>query len=190
MKIKKGVVFLLGFCWILWPELKAQESKPGTQMVVIDGDTVWYTVMDPILLSGGMDTEARQQYERLKVRVKKVLPYAKMAATKMKAMEDKLATITGKKERKKYIKECEASLKQLYTNQLKNMSIEDGKVLMKLLHRETGTTTWQIMKKYRGSAEALGWQAFSKVYGHNMKVEFDPVLDYQIENIIKVEKLE
>jgi hypothetical protein len=75
-------------------------------------------------------------------------------------------------------------------NQLKDLSIDDGKILMKLIHRETGKTTWEIMKNYRGGAEAFFWQAFGTVYGHDMKVEFDPVTDFRIENIIRIEKLE
>jgi hypothetical protein len=118
------------------------------------------------------------------------MPFAKMAAYKMQVMEDNLSLKKGKKERKRYVKECEESLKQMYMDQLKNLSIEEGKVLMKLIYRETGKTTWQIMKSYRGGAEALMWQAFGTVYGHDMKVEYDPVIDYQIENIIRVEDLE
>jgi hypothetical protein len=118
------------------------------------------------------------------------MPFAKMAAYKMQVMEDNLGLKKGKKERKKYIKECEESLKQMYMDQLKNLSIEEGKVLMKLIYRETGKTTWQIMKSYRGGGEALMWQAFGSIYGHDMKVEYDPVIDYQIENIIRVEDLE
>ena len=89
---------------------------------------------------------------------------AKMAAMKMRAMEDKLNTIENRKERKKYIKQCEASIKQMYMEQLKNMTIGEGQVLMKLLHRETGKTSWEIMRNYRGTTEALFWQAFGSFY--------------------------
>ncbi len=118
------------------------------------------------------------------------MPYAKMAAYKMRVMEDNLTQKKSKRDKKRYIKECEESLKQMYMGQLKNLSIEDGKILMKLIHRETGKTTWQIMKNYRGGAEAFFWQAFGTVYGHDMKVEFDPVTDFQIDNIIRIENLE
>jgi hypothetical protein len=78
----------------------------------------------------------------------------------------------------------------MYTAQLKNLTIGEGKVLMKLIHRETGKTTWDIMKNYRGTTEALLWQAFGSFWGHNLKLEFDPVSDYQIEHIIQIEGLE
>ncbi len=146
--------------------------------------------MDSVLVSGDANSERIRQYRLLKNRVIKTMPYAKMAAFKIQAMEDKLSTIRGRRARKKYVKQCEKSIKDLYTEQLKKLSINEGKVLMKLLHRETGKTTWEIMKNYRGTPEALFWQAFGSFWGHDMKGQFDPVIDYQIENIIKVERLE
>jgi len=158
--------------------------------IVIDGDTIDNKTMEPVLVSTTMNAEGLKAYQRLKKRVKRVMPYAKMAAYKMRVMEDNLAQKKSKKERKRYIRECEESLKEMYMNQLKDLSIDDGKILMKLIYRETGKTTWEIMKNYRGGAEAFFWQAFGAVYGHDMKVEFDPVVDFQIENIIRIEKLE
>lgn len=181
------VLGFLVFCAVAG--LRAQDTVSGNWQV-IDGDTINVAEMDPIMISAGMDAEGKKEYQRLKRRVKKVMPYAKMAAYKMRVMEDNLNLKKTKKERKKYIKECEAALKKMYMDQLKDLTIEEGKVLMKLIYRETGKTTWEIMKNYRGSSEAIFWQAFGSVYGHDMKVEYDPVIDYQIENIIRVEGLE
>jgi hypothetical protein len=137
-----------------------------------------------------MDAAKRREYLILKRRVIKTMPYAKMAAMKMKAMEDKLQTIQGRRERSKYVKQCEESIKKMYMDQLKNLTIGEGQVLMKLLHRETGKTSWEIMRNYRGTGEAIFWQAFGSIYGHSLLTEYDPVLDHQIENIIKLERLE
>lgn len=155
-------------------------------------DTVFvdYERLDAIELSSGIDEEKRKQYLILKRRVVKTMPYAKMAAFKIRAMEDELATIKGRRARNKYIKKCEKGLKAMYTEQLKKMTIGEGQVLMKLIHRETGKTTWEIMKDYSGNAEAFFWQAFGSFWGHNLKREFDPVIDYQIEHIIQLERLE
>jgi hypothetical protein len=168
--------------------LKAQTEDSA--WTVVGSDTINVRVIKDVNITAVMDEAGREEYKKLKRRVKKVMPFAKMAAYKMQVMEDNLSLKKGKKERKRYVKECEESLKQMYMDQLKNLSIEEGKVLMKLIYRETGKTTWQIMKSYRGGAEALMWQAFGTVYGHDMKVEYDPVIDYQIENIIRVEDLE
>ncbi|MFZ9969735.1 MAG: DUF4294 domain-containing protein [Bacteroidia bacterium] len=153
-------------------------------------DTVYLEVMDPIYIQSNMDEARRKEYELLKRRVRKTLPYAKMAATRMRAMEDKLQTIQGRRARNQYVKQCEAAIKAMYMEQLKNLTIGEGQVLMKLIHRETGSTTWEIMKDYRGTTEALMWQVFGSFWGHNLKVEFDPSVDYQIEHIIQFERLE
>jgi len=161
------------------------------QITIVNGDTITDVErMDPIILSNTLDEQAINDYKILKRRVIKTMPFAKMAAYKMKAMEDQLATISNKRDRKKYIKKCENSLKTMYTQQLKNLTIGEGQVLMKLLHRETGKTSWEILKNYRGTAEAFFWQAFGSFWGHDLKQEFDPVLDYQIEHIIKIAHLE
>ena len=161
------------------------------QIAIVNGDTITDVErMDPIILSNTLDEQAINDYKILKRRVIKTMPFAKMAAYKMKGMEDQLATITNKRDRKKYIKKCENSLKTMYTQQLKNLTIGEGQVLMKLLHRETGKTSWEILKNYRGTAEAFFWQAFGSFWGHDLKQEFDPVLDYQIEHIIKIAHLE
>jgi tRNA A37 threonylcarbamoyladenosine dehydratase len=75
--------------------------------IVIDGDTIDNKTMDPVLVSTTMNAEGLKAYQRLKKRVKRVMPYAKMAAYKMRVMEDNLAQKKSKKERKRYIRECD-----------------------------------------------------------------------------------
>ncbi len=174
--------FLVLLCLVL---VSSPVFSQGTDSTVID-----FERMDPVLISGSLDAENIKNYKILKRRVVKTMPYAKMAAFRIRAMEDKLATIKSNKDRKKYIKQCEKAIKAMYTEQLKNLTKGEGQVLMKLLHRETGKTSWQILKNYRGTTEAIFWQAFGSFWGHDLKEEFDPIVDYQIENIIKVERLE
>ncbi len=171
------------------PQLHAQvnpSDKLRVDTIIVED----FDRLDPVYLSGSIDESKKKEYQILKRRVIKTMPFAKMAAMKMKAMEDKLQTIQGKRERKKYIKQCEESIKIMYLEQLKNLTIGEGQVLMKLLHRETGKTSWEIMKNYRGGFESIGWHALGTLYGQNMKVEYDPVLDYQIDHIIKQGRLE
>ena len=176
-------VFVLAYVFLFSGGLWAQ-----TEMV---RDTVRdFERLDPVMVSSSMDEAKIKEYQTLKRRVIKTMPFAKMAAYKMKMMEDQLSTITNKRDRKKYIKKCENSLKVMYTEQLKNLTIGEGQVLMKLLHRETGKTSWEILKNYRGTAEAFFWQAFGSFWGHDLKSEFDPVVAYQIEHIIKIANLE
>ena len=117
--------------------------------------------------------------------VRKALPYAKMAAFRLQMMEDNLCLLKSEKEKKKYIKECEKAIKKQFMDDLKNMYVEEGRILLKLIHRETGKTTFDIMKDYGGALETLFFQAMAKSYNTSMKVTYDPFLDYQIEEIIK-----
>jgi hypothetical protein len=182
---KRFALGVMAFLLLWLPAVSQTDAVPVDTIVVTDFDRI-----DPVYVSASMDAAKRREYLILKRRVIKTIPYAKMAAMKMKAMEDKLQTIQGRRERSKYVKQCEESIKKMYMDQLKNLTIGEGQVLMKLLHRETGKTSWEIMRNYRGTGEAIFWQAFGSIYGHSLLTEYDPVLDYQIENIIKLERLE
>ena len=182
---KRFILGLVAFLLFWSPAVSQSDAVPVDTIVVTDFDRI-----DPVYVSASMDPAKRREYLILKRRVIKTMPYAKMAAMKMKAMEDKLQTIKGRRERSKYVKQCEESIKKMYMDQLKNLTIGEGQVLMKLLHRETGKTSWEIMRNYRGTGEAIFWQAFGSIYGHSLLTEYDPVLDHQIENIIKLERLE
>lgn len=134
--------------------------------------------------------EQRKEYRKLVRNVKFALPYAKLAAFRLQMMEDNLAMIESKKARNKYIKETEKAIKEEFMTSLKKMSRSQGKLLLKLIHRETGKTSYEILKGYRGSAEAFYWSAFAKFYDAKLTVEYDEILDYQIEYIIKAYNLE
>jgi hypothetical protein len=122
--------------------------------------------------------------------VKRAMPYAKMVAYQMQMLEDNLSRTKGRKERKKYIEASEEALKKQFEASIRELSINQGRILMKLIHRETGKTTWEVLKGYKGNASAFFWQSFGTFWGHDLKSEFDPVTDYKIEFIIRTYKLE
>jgi hypothetical protein len=153
---------------------------------IVDGDTMSVYLINRFVKSKETITqEEKDNYAKLVRYVKKALPYAKLAAFRLQMMEDNLNLLTTEKARKKYIKESEKAVKKQFMDDLKNFYVEEGKILLKLIHRETGKTTWDILKNYRGTFETLFWQAMAKTYDANMKVTYDPVIDYQIEEIIK-----
>ena len=134
--------------------------------------------------------EQKEAFLRLAYDVKKALPYAKLAAFRLQLMDDNLNLLTSEREKKKYVKDCEKAIKKQFMADLKNMTRDQGKILLKLIHRETGKTTWDIMTNYRGGLESLFWQAVAKTYDADMKEIYDPVVDYQIEEIIKTLEIE
>lgn len=134
--------------------------------------------------------EEKEAFLHLAYDVKKALPYAKLAAFRLQLMEDNLNLMTSEREKKKYVKACEKAIKKQFMDDLKNMTISQGKILLKLIHRETGKSTWEILNNYRGGLETLFWQAMAKTYNANMKDTYDPVVDYKIEEIIKTLEIE
>jgi len=192
MKLK--IIGFIIFSLIGIHSLLAQDTtKRRTRLVryeVVDGDTFPVYTFDEVILKDLRDPEAYKKYLRLVRNVKKTLPYAKLTAFKLQMIEDNLNQLRTKRAKDKYIKQHEKALKEDFEKQLENLSVTQGLLLMKLIHRETGSTTYDILKKYRGSTKAIMWQTFAKFYGSNTKVTYDPVEDYQIEHIIRSLEIE
>jgi len=128
-----------------------------------------------------------EQWTRTKYNVKKVYPYAVLAAALLKEMDNQLAKIPNERERKIFIKQCEKELRKNFEEDLKNLSVTQGKILMKLIYRETGKTTYQIVKEMRGGLEAAMWQALAYMFGNSMKVKYDPEgEDYMVEKAVQL----
>ena len=158
--------------------------------VIMDGDTFLVYSFDEFILKEFNSQEEKEKYLKLVRNVKKVRPYAKLAALRLQMMEDNLNQLTTKKAKKKYIKATEDAIMDEFMEQLKSLSRSQGKLLIKLIHRETGNTTFEILKKYRGSASTMFYGMWAKMYDADIDTKFDPIEDYQIEYIIKNLKLE
>jgi len=113
------------------------------------------------------------RYKRLVKHVKKVYPYAKMAGEKLAEVNDSLKHIKSEREQKAYIKTVEEEILAEYEDDLKNLTISQGKILIKLIDRETGNTSYELVKDLRGSFSAIFWQALARLFGSNLKAEFD-----------------
>ncbi len=158
--------------------------------VIMDGDTFYLYSFNQFTLKEFNSKKDRDAYIRLVRNVKKVMPYAKLAAFRLQMMDDNLNQLPTKRAKKKYIKETEDAIKEEFIGQLKMLTISQGKLLIKLIHRETGNTTYEILKQYRGSASTLFYGIWAKMYNANINTKYDPIKDYQIEYIIKNAKLE
>ena len=155
---------------------------------IVDGDTFLVVNLREVEKKGkkrkrNIDDEKR--FAKLVRDVKRALPYAKLAAFRMQLIEQNLAQMTDEEMKKAYLKKAEAGLKKQFEEQLKNLTMDQGHILVKLIYRETGKTTFSIIKQYQGGAKAFMWSNFGKVYGHNLKDEYDPAEEYEIEFIIK-----
>ncbi|MBS9768867.1 MAG: DUF4294 domain-containing protein [Flavobacteriaceae bacterium] len=113
-------------------------------------------------------------YNRTIRNLKVVYPLAKKAAFKIKEIEEKLAKIADKKEKKHLVKEEYQKLMQIYKEPLKNLKISQGRMLIVLIDRETGNTTFQHIKNYKGGVTAFFWQGIARIFGNDLKKGYDP----------------
>lgn len=127
-----------------------------------------------------------QAYYRLRFNVIKVYPYARLAAVKLNEMNGKMEKMASKRDKKRYRKDVEELVRKDFEDQIKKMSINQGNVLIKLLDRETGHTSYELIKDLKGSLNAFFAQGVAKLFGHDLKNEYDPEgADKAIENVVK-----
>ena len=158
--------------------------------MILDGDTLPYvdlkafTVIPPVKFDNYNEL---LKYEKLVYRVRKVYPYAKLASRKLEEYKKVLDTISTKKERKQFIKKAEKELEAQFGNEIRNLSFSQGKILIKLIYRETGNSTYDIVKELRGSFNAFIWQTMATLFGYDLKTTYDPVgEDQMIERIVQM----
>ncbi|WP_407428257.1 DUF4294 domain-containing protein [Arcticibacter sp.] len=129
--------------------------------------------------------EARQKFNRLRYNVLKVLPYAKFARNRYSRLHEELELTSNKKEQRKLVKACEKEIKEMFNKEIKNMTITQGEILIKLIDRETGNSSYELVKELKGGFRAFCYQSVAKVFGHNLKQKYDPAQERDIENIIQ-----
>lgn len=145
--------------------------------IIIDGDTILLTSIDEVLIFPERKFKNKREwrrYHRLVRNVKKVYPYAKMAGEKYDTVSAHLLTLETEKQRKAYIKEVEQEIHDEYEDDLKKLTITQGRILLKLIDREVGETSYELLKEFKGTFSAFFWQTLARLFGHNLKSEFDP----------------
>ncbi len=127
-----------------------------------------------------------QEWTRLRNAVYVTYPYARKAGAIMNDMNAKMASMTAKDQRKAYIKSREKDLKNEFTEPLTNLSIYQGKILMKLINRQTGNNCYEIIKEYKGGITARVYQTVAFFFNSNLKQPYDSHgEDAQIEQIVQ-----
>lgn len=114
-----------------------------------------------------------RKYRRLVAAVKRVYPLAQIAKQRMGEMETELLAIQGKKAQRQYIKQCYKEILDEYTPVAKRMTRTQGRVLVKLIDRETEYTAYEIIREFRGGFVAGFWQGVGRIFGHNLKSQYD-----------------
>ena len=159
------------------------------EMVIIDGDTLYiynmseFAVVD---LKPYKDSEKDRMFRKLRWHVKKVYPYAVTAAEKLRMYNSELDGVKSKRKRRRLMKKREKALKFEFEDTIKKMSQTSGRVLVKLIDRETGESTYDIIKDMRGGFKAWIYQGVGKLYGADLKARYNPKTNEEDEMIERV----
>lgn len=180
MKLRLIIVFLsLYFTSVI----KAQDLNISTYDI-IDGDTIINSKKFPELdLISFKTKEEKLNYYRTKKRIKKVYPIALFAKNKLNEIRSSLDTIPKNRKKRKFKRELGKWVKNEYEPIFRKMSIKEGRILIKLVYRETNYTTYELVKDYRGRFSAFFWQRVIKAYDNDLKMKYDPVSNSEDELI-------
>ncbi len=176
--------------------LDAQESIHGSldtlrvyAFVTPQGDTIPGSYLPEVTVYTKLTPQQRRywaDWTRLRNAVYVTYPYAKAASKVMNEINARLVNVSDRKARREIIKSREKDLKKEFTSKLTQLSVYQGKVLMKLIYRETGNNCYEIIDEYKGFISAAFWQTVAVVFGSNLKQNYDPYLkDRDMEGIVK-----
>ncbi len=156
-----------------------------------EGEAIPYKELENVYVSNlppAKLAKAIAKYNRLRNAVYVTYPYAKTAGITIIDVARHLGSIKEKDARKKYLKTREKELKERFTDPLSNLSVYQGKVLMKLINRQAGNDCYELIKEYKGGVNARMYQTIAFFFGSNLKQEYDMVAnanDRQIESIVR-----
>lgn len=187
----KKIIFILFLISIITFDCYSQEVKGIVVLAnVIDGDTIPVIPLKEVnvyALKIIKNKREARRFSRLVRNVKKVYPYAKIAGIKLNEYNDILLKTENDRERRKIMKQAENEIQGEFGNDLKKLNFSQGKILIKLIDRETKNSSFKLVQELRGKFTAFFYQAFARIFGYNLKVKYDPEdKDRNIEMIVKM----
>jgi hypothetical protein len=158
--------------------------------IIVNGDTTPVVNLGELMVIGERvfkNFDDAMKYYMLKRDVKIVYPYAIMAEATFSQCEETLKTMTSESDKKHYVKTVEKQLMKQYSDELKGLTVHQGKLLIKLIDRQTGNTSYDMVKELKGSFTAFMWQTVACLFGNSLKSTYDADgEDKDIESIIKL----
>lgn len=146
-----------------------------------------YRFLSEVEIHGaGLTPAELQAYYQTRYRVQKVYPYARMAGERFRLYEDSLAKLPRARDRKAFLRAAEAEIRRDFLSDLKNLTVSQGKVLFKLISRETGHSSYALLKEFKSGFSAFTYQVVGSTFGYNLKQGYDPTgEDLLIESIVQ-----
>jgi len=173
--------------------LFSQDKVIVSPFITIDGEKVFTSDIPQLDIIEFIDNDERKRFYKLKRRVIKVYPYAIETKLKLDSLNNALDAIGKKRKKRKHVRSVAKIVKEQYAKTLKKLSMKEGRILIKLIYRETGISTYDLLREYRGWWNATMWQTFARMYDHDLRSIFDPVNlreDMFIDKIIEQAKRE
>ncbi|EDP69981.1 hypothetical protein FBALC1_10627 [Flavobacteriales bacterium ALC-1] len=170
-----------------------KQDSTVVHYMIIEGDSIPVTEieLDEVLVLPNLnfkDRDARIRYIILRRKTLKVYPYAKLAAERLEALQKRLETLERKRDKKKYSKVIQKYIEDEFSAELKKLTKTEGQILVKLIHRQTGKTTFELIKELRSGWRAFWFNNTASLFDISLKREFVPIEeeeDYLIEDILQ-----
>lgn len=191
--VKATIIYILLMLSVPLSAQKSKQTNPEDRQVDMDsptfaplvrvskvwedGDSIKYVEMNNVYVYAPLLFKTNKQkntYNRLVYNVKKVLPLAKEVNRAILETYEYLQTLPNQKAREEHLKLVEKSIKAQYTPRMKRLSLSQGKLLIKLIHRETSSSSYQLVQAFLGSSKAAFYQTFAWMFGASLKKEYDP----------------
>lgn len=163
------------------------------KMIIIEGDSIFQQsiALEEVYIFGKLDFSSYQdklKYYILRRKTFKVYPYAKMASERLEELNDSLLKIKRKRKKKKYTKKIQKFIEEEFSEELKKLTRTEGQILVKLIYRQTGNTTYDLVKDLRSGWRAFWYNTTAKMFKISLKEEYHPESiheDYLIEDILQ-----
>ena len=170
-----------------------KQDSTVVHYMIIEGDSIPITSveLDEVLVLPNLnfaDRDARVRYIILRRKTLKVYPYAKLAAERLEALQNRLNLLERKRDKKRYSKIIQKYIEDEFSAELKKLTKTEGQILVKLIHRQTGKTTFQLIKELRSGWRAFWFNNTASLFDISLKREFSPIdekEDYLIEDILQ-----
>jgi hypothetical protein len=190
--------FILLCCCCALGTLRAQTMPPSpkegkndtikTLSANVDGEMIPWIVTQEVRITDSRIFKSqadKDAFNRLRYNIYKVIPYAHLAGARYRQLQRDLALTGDKKKQKELIVACETQIKNLFKQEVENLTISQGEVLIKLIDRETNNTSYELVKELKGGFNAFLLQSVARVFGHNLKETYDKDEQRDIEQILQ-----
>jgi hypothetical protein len=188
MRIK--LLFFILFFFTILPLFAQDTTKIALPVKIINGDTLPAVDLNGVVIYPPGKHENKKEiarYDRLVYNIRIVYPYAKLAGRKLTEIKSSLDTIKNEKQRKAFLRKSEKELDAQFGNQIRDLTYSQGKILIKLIYRETGSSTFVIVKELKGGFNAFIWQTLARIFGYDLKTIYDPKgADEPIERVVQL----